>query len=518
MAIPFASLRFPAGRTAGVGHQLPPQHAGAGRSTAYLAPIPASAGRRGLARLSLAATLVGLEIASPRPSPRGQAVRDRRPSPPTARPRHRSATTSRGRVGGDLKVGLGRRPHRRRHALHRLRAGGRRRGAGEPHPLQPLRVREAGVLPRRPRAVRLRRRPQHAQPGRGGGPPIAPVLFFSRRIGLADEDPVQILAGGRVTGRVGAMVGRRAAGAPGRESASLALPCPRPTSPSCASAATSSGAAASASSTRGARRPRRRAARTRPAGSTSCSRPRRRSTSTRTSRRRPRPARGHDDLSYRGRVDYNADRYGLVVEHLVVGDDFNPDVGLMRREDFQRSFVEGRISRRPGGHTVAAASGASSARSTTPPNNDRVLESRSQVGTLELDLMNGDEASVSVERSYEALVEPLELSEGRFVTVGEYNFTIARAKYQLGSEAPRRHRGPRRRRPARSTAGRCSRPPIGGRLDVVRGLTLEPNIVAQLDRRAVAAGPVLAQRRRPASDAAVLAARLAQRAGAVRLR
>ena len=57
---------------------------------------------------------------------------------------------------------------------------------------------------------------QHAAGQGGGRPPIAPVLFFSRRIGLADEDPVQILAGGRVTGRVGRVVGRGAPGAPGR--------------------------------------------------------------------------------------------------------------------------------------------------------------------------------------------------------------------------------------------------------------------------------------------------------------
>jgi len=31
-------------------------------------------------------------------------------------------------------------------------------------------------------------------------------------------------------------------------------------------------------------------------------------------------------VSYRGQVDYNGDRYGLQLDWLVVGDDFNPEV------------------------------------------------------------------------------------------------------------------------------------------------------------------------------------------------
>ena len=78
--------------------------------------------------------------------------------------------------------------------------------------------------------------------------PIAPVLFFSRRIGLADEDHrSRSSAGGRVTGRVG---GPWSVGAlqvrQDEASTPAALPLPRPTSPCFACVATSSGAAASA--------------------------------------------------------------------------------------------------------------------------------------------------------------------------------------------------------------------------------------------------------------------------------
>ena len=50
-----------------------------------------------------------------------------------------------------------------------------------------------------------------------------------------------------------------------------------------------------------------------------------------------------DDLSYRTQLDYNADRYGLELERLVVGDNFNPEIGFMRRENFRRNFAQGAL-------------------------------------------------------------------------------------------------------------------------------------------------------------------------------
>src|SRR6185503_8961258 len=51
--------------------------------------------------------------------------------------------------------------------------------------------------------------------------------------------------------------------------------------------------------------------------------------------------------SYRGRFDYLADRYGLSAEHMVIGPDFSPQVGFVRRTDLRRSFGEARFSPRP---------------------------------------------------------------------------------------------------------------------------------------------------------------------------
>ena len=98
---------------------------------------------------------------------RGQAVRHRRPDDQPGRlapDRERDRLGRRGRhqVRGD--PGADRRLHRQ----PRLRAGGGRRAADQPDPLQPLLPREARVLPGEPGDVPLRRRgrPAGVWPGR----------------------------------------------------------------------------------------------------------------------------------------------------------------------------------------------------------------------------------------------------------------------------------------------------------------------------------------------------------------
>src|SRR2546426_1755881 len=54
-----------------------------------------------------------------------------------------------------------------------------------------------------------------------------------------------------------------------------------------------------------------------------------------------------DDTSYRAQLDYAGDRYGVQLERLAVGDDFNPEIGFVRRHDMRRTFGRLRFSPRP---------------------------------------------------------------------------------------------------------------------------------------------------------------------------
>ena len=53
------------------------------------------------------------------------------------------------------------------------------------------------------------------------------------------------------------------------------------------------------------------------------------------------------DTSYQGRFEYGADRYGLVVDHLLVEDNFLPEVGFLRRDNSGAASLSGRFSPRP---------------------------------------------------------------------------------------------------------------------------------------------------------------------------
>ena len=46
-------------------------------------------------------------------------------------------------------------------------------------------------------------------------------------------------------------------------------------------------------------------------------------------------------------MEYAADRYGLILHHVQVGEDFVPDVGFLRRKDMVRYFAQARFSPRP---------------------------------------------------------------------------------------------------------------------------------------------------------------------------
>ena len=53
------------------------------------------------------------------------------------------------------------------------------------------------------------------------------------------------------------------------------------------------------------------------------------------------------DTSYKGEFRYTGDRYGVRAEHLFVDAQFAPGVGFVRRDDFRKSFGSFRFSPRP---------------------------------------------------------------------------------------------------------------------------------------------------------------------------
>ena len=140
-----------------------------------------------------------------------------------------------------------------------------------------------------------------------------------------------------------------------------------------------------------------------------------------------------DDTSYRGQFDYNGDRYGLQVERLAVGADFNPEVGFLRRRDFERSFGFGRFS--PRLPSVAAIRKISfEGHLDYVEDRAGLLETREAQGQFGVEFENSDELSAAYTSSYEFLKRPFQIARGVTIPIGAYRFDDFRATAGLGAQ------------------------------------------------------------------------------------
>jgi hypothetical protein len=149
-------------------------------------------------------------------------------------------------------------------------------------------------------------------------------------------------------------------------------------------------------------------------------------------------SRGVDDAdaSYRGRMNYNGDRYGLNLEHLVVGAHFNPEVGFVRRSDFALTAAEARFSPRLRRSRLIR-------RLTWQANLEyisnaahAVLEDRSQLGTFGIEFNSSEEVQVSFERRFERLPAPFPIAPGVIVPPGSYDYDTLTAQYTMAQQRP----------------------------------------------------------------------------------
>ena len=310
-----------------------------------------------------------------------------------------------------------------------------------------------------------------ASAGPFGGGGDTPILFYSRRIGLEQARAVPIEIGGRLTGRVGRFrLGllniqtddEPISGTPGtnfsvvrvktdilRRSSIGAIFTGRSTSP----AHTGSNEAYGVDATL--------AffdnlainalwARTRTDGFTG------------------------NETSYRAQLDYNADRYGVQLEHLVVGDAFNPEVGFVRRDDMRQSFAQFRFSPRPSTiESVRKFSGLGSM--AYIENIAGRVEGREGKGEFAVEFQNTDRFSVGYDATYEFLPRPFRIARDITLPVGGYDFGTARVGWTFGQQRPvfgnlsfehgSFYNG-------RKTAVGFSR----GRVEVTRRLSVEPSL------------------------------------------
>ena len=148
--------------------------------------------------------------------------------------------------------------------------------------------------------------------------------------------------------------------------------------------------------------------------------------------------RSEDDTSYRAQIDYAGDRYGVQVEHLAVGEGFNPEVGFVRRDDMRRSFGLLRFSPRPA-FLDAVRKFSWTGSIAYIENGAGRLETRELEGEFGTEFESGDQLTVGYVDTYEFLPQPSDISRvtlpvgGYDFTTGRFDFSFARRRKVSGN-------------------------------------------------------------------------------------
>jgi hypothetical protein len=139
------------------------------------------------------------------------------------------------------------------------------------------------------------------------------------------------------------------------------------------------------------------------------------------------------NTSYRAQLDYPGDRYAVQLEHLRVGDNFNPEVGFLRRDNMVRDYARFRFSPRPGTRS-AIRKYVYDGWVDYIENTAGRLETRERAGEFALEFQNADRFSVNYTNTFEFLPAPFPIGGDVILPVGSYQFDTLRVGYNLAQQ------------------------------------------------------------------------------------
>ena len=430
--IPFKSLRYKPGSDQQWGIQVR-REVRWKNETSFLTRVPAFLGNTGMWAVSLAATIVGLEV------PVSAKNLEIKPYAITGLRTDRDATPSfanegDGDVGFDVKYGLSK--------SMTLDVTYNTDFAQVEDDLQQVNLTRFNLFFPERRDFFLEGQGIFGFGGVGvsaGGGGITltnntPVLFFSRRIGLNNGRPVPIRGGGRITGKAGPY----SIGVLNIQSDEEVAADARPTNFSVVRVKRDLFRRSNIgvlytrrAETQGGR----------DAGETfgvdalySASR----SVNLNGYVARTRtPGVLRDDASYLGHFDYNTDRFGAQLEHLYVGGGFNPEVGFLRRTDFTRQYTELRFSPRPARtHMKAIRRFVYLGSFEYFEDGAGTPEMRETQGSFSIQFQTGDYLTLRYLRVYELIPRPFPIATGILVPVGGYDDQSGVVSYLFGQQRP----------------------------------------------------------------------------------
>ena len=188
------------------------------------------------------------------------------------------------------------------------------------------------------------------------------------------------------------------------------------------------------------------------------------------------PGREDKDLSYQGRFNYAGDLYGFQAEHLVVEDNFIPEVGFLRRDNFRRSYGTARYSPRPRSLAGIRQFRLEGSYDYIETADLGIVETRQSQLAFATELENSDRFGVSVADNYEFLHREFTPGPDEVAfPVGGYRFFDVEGTYSPGAQ--RRLNGTFTVRAGDYFNGTIRSVGFSrGRMEVTQRLSLEPSV------------------------------------------
>jgi hypothetical protein len=143
-----------------------------------------------------------------------------------------------------------------------------------------------------------------------------------------------------------------------------------------------------------------------------------------------------DGTSYRGRFEYNTDRYGASAEHMSIDPNFRPDVGYVRRTDVRRTFGQIRFSPRPRSSRLVRKLTWQASIDYLADAPGATVQYREATGLFRTEFHSSDQLSFEHSREYELLPRAFPIATTVTIPQGGYTYSTSRISYSLGQQRP----------------------------------------------------------------------------------
>ena len=141
-----------------------------------------------------------------------------------------------------------------------------------------------------------------------------------------------------------------------------------------------------------------------------------------------------DTQSYRGRIAYTPDRYGIELEHLKIGKDFSPEVGFVRRPDYRNSSAALRFSPRLKKNKRVRQLLWNYNLDYITNSKASQVENRNNQVDFSVDFHNSDRLTFVYLDQYEFIPNAFTISPGVRIPRAQYNYDTYRVSYTMGNQ------------------------------------------------------------------------------------